>query len=286
MAGGHKSNSIGQRDVLATAADNSQLEGDDTTSSGYSFGSVTATVRLNNTCQISYKNVIVSGTQDAVNKAGRKREIVYQLMKKTKELRRDMENVVTNNHSLNQTPSSTVARTLRTLLQWMGDTSSPPNSSNVQRGTSGSNGSATATVTDGTQRALTEALVKTGLQACWTNGGDVDLMMPGPFNKTVLSGFTGNNTRIQNTEDGKLYSAIDVYISDFGTHKIIANKFSRDRDLPLLTTDLWAVAYLRPMQTIDLAKTGDNEKGMVLAEYTLESRNDAGSGIVADLTTS
>jgi hypothetical protein len=147
-----------QRDVLAAAADNSQLEGDDTTSSGYSFGSVTATVRLNNTCQISYKNVIVSGTQDAVNKAGRKREIVYQLMKKTKELRRDMENVLTNNHSLNQTPSSTVARTLRTLLQWMGDTSSPPNSNNVQRGAGGSNGSATAAVTDGTQRPLTESI--------------------------------------------------------------------------------------------------------------------------------
>lgn len=77
-----------------------------------------------------------------------------------------------------------------------------------------------------------------------------------------------------------------VYISDFGTHKIIANKFSRDRDLSCLTSDLWAVAYLRPMQTIDLAKTGDNEKGMVLSEYTLESRNDAGSGIVADNTTS
>lgn len=185
------------------------MEGDDTTSSGYSFGSVTATVRLNNTCQISYKNVLVSGTQDAVNKAGRKREIVYQLMKKTKELRRDMENVLTNNHTLNQTASTTTARTLRTLIQWMGDTSSPPNANNVVRGSGGSNGSATAQVTDGTQTALTEKNVKTVLQACWTNGGDVDLIMPGPFNKTVLSGFTGNNTRMQDTQDGKLYSAID-----------------------------------------------------------------------------
>lgn len=246
---------------------------------------MTATVRLNNTCQISYKNVIVSGTQDAVRKAGRTREVVYQLMKKTKELRRDMENVLTNNHTLN-TASSTVARTLRTLPQWYGDTSSPPDSNVVQRGTSGANGSATAAVTDGTQRALTEALVKTGLKAAWTNGGDVDLIMCGPFNKTVISGFTGNNTRIQDTADGKLYSAISVYVSDFGTHRVIANKFSRDRDLHLLTSDLWAVAYLRPMQTIDLAKTGDNEKGMVLAEFSLESRNDAGSSVVADLTTS
>lgn len=275
-----------QRDALAAAAANAQLEGDDTTSSGYSFGAVTATVRLNNTCQISYKSVLVSGTQDSVSKAGRTREIVYQLMKKAKELRRDMEFTLTQNQSLNQTAGSTTARTLRTMLQWMGDTSSPPNTGNVSRGASGSNGSATAAVTDGTQRALTESLLKGVLQACWQNGGDPDLIMPGPFNKTVISGFTGNNTRIQDTQEGTLYTAIDVYVSDFGTHKVIANKFSRDRDLPVLTTDLWAVSYLRPMQTIDLAKTGDNEKGLVLAEYTLESRNDAGSGIVADLTTS
>ncbi len=272
--------------MLATAADNAQLEGDDTTSSGYSFGAVTASVRISNTCQISYKNVIVSGTQDAIVKAGRKREIVYQLMKKAKELRRDMEYVLTQNHSLNQTAGATTARTLRTLEQWFGDTSSPPASNVVQRGASGSNGSTTASVTDGTQRPLTEALVKTGLQSAWTNGGDVDLVMPGPFNKTVMSGFAGNNTRIQDTADGKLFSAIEIYVSDFGTHKIVPNKFSRDRTLCGITSDLWAVSYLRPMQTIDLAKTGDNEKGMVLSEYTLECRNDAGSFVVADLTTS
>ena len=83
----------------------------------------------------------------------------------------------------------------------------------------------------------------------------------------------------------KLNAAIDIYVSDFGTHKVVANKFSRDRDLHILTTDLWAVANLRPMHTVDLAKTGDAEKGMVLAEYTLEARNEAGSAIVADLTT-
>jgi len=75
-------------------------------------------------------------------------------------------------------------------------------------------------------------------------------------------------------------------VSDFGSHKVVANKFSRDRDLHVLTTDLLAIADLRPFQTLDLAKTGDSEKGMVLREYTLEARNDAGLGIVADLTTS
>ena len=109
--------------------------------------------------------------------------------------------------------------------------------------------------------------------------------MCGPFNKTVISAFTGNSTRMQDTSDKKLVSSIDVYVSDFGTHKVVPNKFSRERDLHVLTSGLWALAHLRPMQSIDLAKTGDAEKGLVLAEYTLEARNEAGSAIVADLVT-
>lgn len=273
-----------QRDALAAAAANAQLEGDDSSTASF-FTGVTATVRISNRCQISYKNVLVSGTQDAVNKAGRKKEITLQLMKRSKELKRDCEFVFLNN----QAPvvgNSTTARALRPINSWYGDTSSPPSTANVSRGASGAAGTSTTAATDGTQRPLTEALLKPVIQGAWTNGGDPDLLMTGPFNKTVASGFTGNNTRIQDTADGKLNSAIDIYVSDFGTHKIVANKFQRDREVHVLTTDLFAVADLRPFQTIDLAKTGDSEKGMVLREYTLESRNDAGSGVLADLTTS
>ena len=138
-----------------------------------------------------------------MNKAGRKKEIIYQLMKRAKELRRDMEFVLTNN----QTPvpqssaSSTTARALRPLPSWY--------STNTNRGASGANGSSIASATDGTQRPLTESFVKNVIQLAWTSGGDPDLLMSGPFNKTVISGFTGNNTRIQDTSDARLNSAID-----------------------------------------------------------------------------
>ncbi|MCC6468599.1 MAG: DUF5309 domain-containing protein [Alphaproteobacteria bacterium] len=262
-----------QTDSLAAAAANAQLEGDDITS----FQAVAPTAKLNNRCQISYKTAIVSGTQDVVDKAGRHREIVYQLLKRSNELKRDLEFVLTNN----QAPAdgnSTTARQLRPLCGWY--------STNKSRGASGADGTTSAAATDGTQRPLTESLVKTVLQACWTSGGNPDLIMVGPFNKTVFSGFTGNATRLDQSEDRKLISTIDVYESDFGAHKIVASRFSRERDCHILDASLWAVSYLRKMQTIDLAKTGDAEKGMVLAEYTLEARNQAGSGIVADLTTS
>lgn len=269
-----------QTDTLATAAANAQLEGDD-----FSYSTPAVTTRASNYCQISYKTTVVSGTQDAVNKAGRSKEMVYQLMKRAKEVRRDMEFTLLNN----QTPvgsggNSTTARALSSVPSWY--------TTNTQRGASGASatgaGSApTTAATDGTQRALVESYLKTGIQQCWTAGGDPDLILSGPFNKQVISSFAGNVTRMDNnTDDKKLNTAIDVYVSDFGSHTIVADRFSRDRDLHVLTTDLWAVSYLRPVATKDIAQTGDATKGAIVVEYTLEGRNEKGSAIVADLTTS
>lgn len=262
-----------QTDSLAAAAANAQLEGDDITT----FQAVTPTAQVGNRCQISYKTAIVSGTQDTVDKAGRQREIVYQLVKRSNELKRDLEFIACGNQAP-QDGNVAQARQLRPLCGWY--------STNKSRGAGGTDGGPSAAAGEGTQRALTESLVKTVLQSCWTNGGNPDLILVGPFNKTVFSGFTGNATRFDQSEDKKLISTIDVYESDFGAHKVVASRFSRERDCHILDTSLWALAYLRKMQTVDLAKTGDADKGMVLAEYTLEARNQAGSGIVADLVTS
>lgn len=269
-----------QSDTLAAAAANAQLEGDD-----FTFATPAFTTRCSNYCQISFKTVIVSGTQDAVNKAGRKREMVYQMTKRAAELRRDQEFVLLNN----QTPvgsgaNSTTARALASLPSWY--------STNVQRGAGGASatgaGSApTTAATDGTQRPLNESLMKAGLQAAWTQGGDVDLIMAGPFNKTVISSFSGNVSRIDdNSNNSTLNTTIDFYKSDFGTHQVISNRFQRERDLHLLTSSLWAVSTLRPMFTKDIAQTGDAMKGAIITEYTLECRQQTGSAIVADLTTS
>lgn len=263
-----------QTDTLASAStSNAQLEGDD-----FAYSTPAATSRINNTCQIAYKTCVVSGTQDAVNKAGRTKEMVYQMMKRAKELRRDMEAGTTGNQA-SVTGSSSAARQLRSLDSWY--------TTNTTRASGGSNGSSSAAATDATTPVpLTEGMLKAGIQQAWTQGGDPDLVMAGPFNKQVISSFAGNVTRTDETDDKKLNTAIDIYVSDFGSHQIVANRFSRDRDLHILTTELWAMAYLRPMFTKDIASTGDATKGAIIVEYTLESRNEAGSAIVADITTS
>lgn len=270
-----------QIDSLAAAAANAQIEGDDITS----FDAVTATTRPGNRCQILRKTLIVSKTQDAVKKYGRTKEFTYELVKKTKELKRDLELALTSQNAL-VVGNSTTARQSRGFEHWIGDNQGAFNGTNNSRGATGANAaSATAALGDGTQRAFSEILLKPVLQQIFTNGGNVDTIHVGAFNKTVMSTFTGNVTRTQDTSDKKLVSAIDVYVSDFGSHKIVANRFSRSRTALLVDSELWAFASLRPMNTVDLATTGDATKGMIVLEGTLEARNEAGSGVVADLTT-
>ena len=124
------------------------------------------------------------------------------------------------------------------------------------------------------------------MKKCWDNGGDPSMVMVGSFNKQKLSGFTGGSTKMTQADDKKLVAAIDIYESDFGSMTVVPNRFSRSRSAYVLSPDMWAVAFLRDFQLVDLAKTGDAAKKAMLAEYTLVSKNEAASGGVFDLTTS
>jgi len=265
-----------QTDALAQAATNAQVEGDEIT-----FLAVNPTVRINNQTQISRKSVIVSGTQDTVNSAGRNNELAYQISKSSKELKRDMEVVLTNNQSKGA-GGAAAARTLAGLPSWI--------QANTSKAANGANGAVGGVDTpgilrtDGTQRAFTEAQLKDVVKQCWDNGGDPSMIMLGSFNKQKLSGFTGGSTKMTSAEDKRLVAAIDIYESDFGSMTVVPNRFSRNRDCFVLSPDMWSVAFLRDFQLMDLAKTGDAQKKAMLAEYTLVSKNELASGAVFDLT--
>jgi hypothetical protein len=265
-----------QTDALAAAAANAQLQGDDVT-----FAAVTPTVRLGNRTQVLRKEVIIAGTQEAVNKAGRKSEMVYQLQKKSKELKRDLEFVLCSNQAP-VTGNSTTAPQMRPLCGWY--------ATNDSRGSGGADGTTSAAATDGTQRTFTETLLQDVMQNCWAAGGNPTMALMGPKQKRVASAFTGGATKFDKSEDKTLFAVVDVYVSDFGQLKFIPSRFVRgastaaDREVHVLDTEYWALATLRPVQTVDLAKTGDAEKAMIIAEVTLESRNEGASGVAADLT--
>lgn len=262
-----------QTDSLAAAAANLVIEGDDSPSRA-----LVATSRLLNYTQISTKPVVVTGTQEVVNKAGVSSEMAYQIAKAGKELKRDMELDMTGKQAA-AAGSSGTGRASRAYESWI--------TTNELHGATGETSDEGA-VTDGTQRVLTESLLKSNLKSCYDEGGNPDLLLVGSFNKQKVSGFTGNSTRMDMAEDRSLVATIDVYVSDFGEVRVVADRILRSsgRTALVVDTEMWEVAYLRPFGVQDLAKTGDAEKKQLLVEYTLVAKNEAANGKIADLTTS
>lgn len=256
------------QDLATAVTNNAAVEGDNA-----SGKTVTPTVRLTNRTQISTKTVVVSGTQQASNPAGRKDELGYQVSLAALELKRDMESSATQLDVLATSP-----RQARGLLGWCYD-----NSSNGGGSYAAASYTANTGQTNGTTRAFTEAQVKSVLQLIFTAGGEPDVIMMPPAMKQTFSSFTGNSTRMDKSEDAKLYSAIDVYVSDFGELKTVANRFQRTRDVFILQSDKWAISYLRPFTTVELAKTGDAEQRQLLCEWTVEARAPKANGAIFDL---
>lgn len=255
-----------QTQDLATAAANAQVEGDTLTPTA-----ATVTVRLTNRTQISAKAISVSGTQAAMNPSGRKDELTYQMSLKSLEIKRDIELGLTQNDVL-----ATAPRQSRGLRGWVID--------NVNR-----NGGTLASYTGntgytpGTQRAFVESQLKDVLQQIYTAGGEPDMIMLPPTAKQTFSGFTGNATRFDKSEDAKLYASVDFYVSDFGTLQAIPNRFMATREVFVLQSDKLAVAYLRPFMTMELAKAGDADLREIIAEWTLECRAPKAHGAIYDI---
>ena len=268
-----------QTDSLAAPALGGAVEGADASS-------ITAspTTRIGNRTQIFTKSVAVAGTLEAVDKAGRKSEKAYQLAKVSAELKRNIELTLLSNQ-VSAAGNSSTARTLGGLQAWL--------STNYDGGTSGVAGSAGSTArTDGTNRTFTETILKTVVAEVYTAGGTPKVLMVNPAHKQVVSAFAGiaaQRYMAPSNEPTTIIGAADVYMSDFGTISVVPNRFmnstnSGSETAFLVDPDMAAVAYLRPFQTIELAKTGDSEKTQLLAELTLEVKNEAAHGIIADLS--
>jgi hypothetical protein len=270
-----------QVDSLAAAAANAQLEGN--TIAG---AAVTPTSRLKNQTQIAYKAYSVTGTTEASDAAGRASEIAYLTAKYGKELKRDMEKALTGETGSNAATTAATARTMAGLESWLSTNYTHLGTAGTTPGFVTSTGLVTA-VTDSTGTvAATETQLKEIIQECWSSGGDPNVIMVGPTTKQDYSAFSGIATLFKNAPQGQatIVGAADLYISDFGQHSIVPNRFSRDATALVLDMSMWAVAFLRPMHTFDLAKTGDAETKVILTEFTLEARNEASSGKIAEIT--
>lgn len=286
------------QDSLAAAAANRQIEGAD-----ISHTTAVPAARRGNWTQISFKEFAVSDTLEAVEKVGRASERERLGVKLLKELKRDIELAIVGNQGSSggqggAQGGTATARSSAGMEAWIGNgttTTTANEASNVVAATTNSAnatspGFATGAVgapTDGTTGALTEGNLKMALQGAWEDGGNVDVILTGAKQKQVIDGFAGIATRFVDSAPNKqaaIVGAANLYVTSFGTHKIVLSRYVRSTVVLCLDTSFWAVAFLRGFKKTELARTGEAMKSLISSEWTLVCRNNAASSKVVGCT--
>lgn len=263
-----------QTDSLAAATSNKQIEGDDA-----SFSTASPTVMLSNYTQILRKTVVVSRTADKVKKYGRAKELARLVTKYGKELKRDIEFMLVTNQGSSVGGSATARQSAGFESMISTSAGNGINSHNTTGTTSVYANGVWVAPTDGSATVtLTEAILTSGIQAAWTDGGDPSVIMLPYYQKKVIASFTGATKYAgAYTQNGKaqaaLIGAVDVYISDAGSHKLVLNRYMRTRTVFGIDPEYVSVAFLDGIQMQDLAKTGDADKKMLITECCLVADN-------------
>jgi hypothetical protein len=267
-------------DSLAAAAANAQVEGDDA-----SPADATARTRMSNYTQILRKAAVVTGTQEAVDKAGVDSEMAYQVARRMKEMKRDMEYAFIGAAAGNAkvAGNDSTAREMGSLDAYV-----ITNGSLAASGSSAAAGNG-GTPSDyaGTDRALDETIFKDALQDIFTNSGGSSSLtcITTAASKGVISTFTASSTRHVTTDDKKLVASIDVYVGDFHTVKIIADRYCATGHTYIVDPEYISLAELRPLFSFDLATLGDSKRKQLVWEATLEVGNEKAHAHIGDLTT-
>lgn len=276
-------------ELAAASTSNAHIDGDE-----FSADTLTAPARLSNYAQISRKDILVTRRAQVVQQAGTKSELARQISKAGKELKIDVEAIITSAQAAVVGNDSTASKTAG-LGCWL--------KTNTDRGATGTDPALSSTTYgypdtapgDGTDRALSEATLLGIIKDCYVEGGNPNMIMVSPALKQKLSQYLfGSSARIATPyqDHGKAKSAasvvgaVDYYTSDFGTLHIVPNRFQPTTDVFVLDTEYWELAYLDGYKTVEMAKNSDADSRIILVDYALKCMNEKSSGVVADVDNS
>ena len=264
-------------DSLTAAAANQAIEGD-----AFSAGTRALPTRLKNYTSIARKDFEVTGTTRATDNAGLSDLLAYHQARAAKEIKRDLETMILGNNPAS--PGTSVSpRVAGAVAQWT-------YTSNHIKLTTQSlvttpapvSGFATGPVTSaaGSATAFLEADLRSLLDRAWSMGGETDTILTTASVYGTISAFTGLATRfreVTSRAQAQIIGAADVYVSAFGSHNIRIDRYAPATYVYCLDMDTWAVSYLRPFETQQIAKIGDADRRTILTEWTLVAKAPLGN---------
>lgn len=246
-----------------------------------SIGTPTATTRLGNYHQISVAAVAVSKTLDAVEKAGRDKELAYQKVLKSLELRRDIEKSIGDTDVARD---GSDPRKSASLSCWI---------TNGSVGASGAfaTGDGTDAVTGGTDRALTLQLIEDGMQAAWEDGGNPKMLVASATNRANFSNLTASSNLVNNqvnmtqAKEVTYVGSTSVFLTDFGTLEVAPSRFLGNDRVFMIDPDFASLCTIngRNFAENQIAPTGDAEKFQIVTEWALKIQAPKAHAMILDL---
>lgn len=238
----------------------------------------TPTARLTNVCQISKRDATVSGSQEASDPAGKNSEMAHQMALASKVLKSDMEVIASSRQARNNGDDAT-ARKTEAICHWIARAKDKANVVNaavvgyVAAGLPLDEDDAFVAVGAGDQVAMTEIMVGNAMQLAYDHGANPNLFIVPSAIKRTVSTFVGRATTQVLVGKTEVVATVDVIATDFGRIKVMPSRWIPSDTALLLDPDYVAIAYFRNFRQYPIAKIGDAETRMVLAEWGVEMKN-------------
>jgi len=257
----------------AVDPNNAQIEGFDLVRSNS-----TPTTRLTNVAQISKRDATVSGSQEEADAAGKGSELGHQMAMASKVLKSDIEVIASSRQARDDGADPGTPRKTEAICHWIArakDKLANPGAAviGVTAGLPVLATDAFPAVAGASQVALVETMLGDAMQKAFTNGAHPDTWIVPPGIKRTVSTFEGRSSTQVLVGKTEVVATVDVIATDFGRVKVMPSLWIPTDVGLILDADYLAIAYYRNFRSYPLAKTGDAETRMILAEWGVEMRN-------------
>ena len=220
----------------------------------------------------------MAGSQEEANAAGRPSEMGAQMANRAKELKIDMEIIGSGTQAANygDDAADPTPRRTRGLIHWLKTNVFVP----IKNGSPVIALPATETtaypvIAPAERVEFTEGTLQAILQAGWNKGARPKMRVMGPVLKATMSTFKGRESTQVLIGRTEVSAVVDVYASDWGRIKALPSRWMDPNTVLGLDPAYMAMAYYRTLRSVNIAKIGDADTKMILAEWGIEMRNEA-----------
>lgn len=236
----------------------------------------TPTIRRSNVTQISSRDATVSGSQEASDSAGKNSEMAHQMAMQSKVLKSDIEAITCSRQARvdgdDTTPTARRTESIPHQIARAADRNNVQGAAVMVVKTLLPTTATTAwaAVIAGSQVAMIERTIGDAMEIAYGNGAAPTKLIVPPAIKRTISTFKGRDTTQVLVGKNEVVATVDIIATDFGRITALPSRWIPTDLAMQLDPDYLRMAFFRTFRQYPIAKVGDAETRMILAEWGTE----------------